>query len=249
MRTDLLATGALLLGRCLVYARTVFAHFMVLAPNTVTSFILPTQLEVTNTANWTSSQWKSDIPAAKTAHIDVFALNIAVGDAANSKALPMAFSAADSLRFKLFFSFDYARNGPWSKSMVISIHHHDGKPFVSTFEGPANSDGWIKIKSETGCFFIPDWSSLGSKAAIELGTADGLFNWASWPWGDWDMNTYTDASCLDYLDGVPYMMPAFPWFYTNPPGYDKNLTTCGTIAGRKSCRSNVFLTLCKLSLQ
>ncbi|KAI9039615.1 glycoside hydrolase family 71 protein [Aspergillus affinis] len=187
---------------------------------------------VTNTANWTSSQWESDISAAQDAHIDAFALNMAVGDAANSKALPMAFRAASDLGFKLFFSFDYAGNGPWSEDTVISLinewsayggyYEHDGKPFVSTFEGPSNSDDWTKIKSETDCFFIPDWSSVGAKAAVELGTADGLFNWAAWPWGDWDMNTYTDASYLDYLDGKPYMMPASPWFYTNLPGYDKN---------------------------
>lgn len=36
------------------------------------------------------------------------------------------------------------------------------------------------------------------------------------------MNTYVDASYLQYLDGKPYMMPVAPWFYTNLPGYNKN---------------------------
>lgn len=36
------------------------------------------------------------------------------------------------------------------------------------------------------------------------------------------MNTYVDASYLQYLNGMPYMMPASPWFFTNLPGYDKN---------------------------
>ncbi|KAK4445431.1 glycosyl hydrolase family 71-domain-containing protein, partial [Podospora aff. communis PSN243] len=62
------------------------------------------------------------------------------------------------------------------------------------------------------------------KAALEKspGVPDGLFIWAAWPWGDMDMTTYTDASYLQYLDGMPYMMPVSPWFYTNLPGYNKN---------------------------
>lgn len=36
------------------------------------------------------------------------------------------------------------------------------------------------------------------------------------------MNTYVDASYLQYLNGKPYMMPVSPWFHTNLPGYDKN---------------------------
>jgi hypothetical protein len=93
---------------------------------------------------------------------------------------------------------------------------------ISTFEGPANTDDWTALKKELGCFFIPDWSSLGAKAAVDLGVADGLFNWDAWAWGDQSMNTYVDASYVDYLNGAPYMMPASPWFYTNLPGYNKN---------------------------
>ena len=36
------------------------------------------------------------------------------------------------------------------------------------------------------------------------------------------MNTYVDASYLDFLGGKPYMMPVSPWFFTNLPGFDKN---------------------------
>lgn len=84
---------------------------------------------------------------------------------------------------------------------------------------------WVEIKAAVDCFFMPDWSSLGAKDALALKTADGLFNWAAWPWGNTDMDTYVDASYLDYLerdDGKPYMMPVSPWFYTNLPGYNKN---------------------------
>lgn len=139
--------------------------------------------------------------------------------------------------FKLFFSFDYAGNGAWDKQDVISLctsycnnpayYHTNGGPLLSTFEGPENAADWHEIKASTGCFFIPDWSSLGAQSALEQssGVADALFSWAAWPWGDFDMNTYTDASYWMYLEQAgdkPYMMPASPWFYTNLPGYNKN---------------------------
>ncbi|KAM0634217.1 hypothetical protein ACHAPW_002761, partial [Verticillium nonalfalfae] len=145
-----------------------------------------------------------------------------------------AFSAASATSFQLFFSFDYAGNGPWPKDDVIRIleqygshgshYKYKGKAFVSTFEGPKQASDWTEIKSRTSCFFVPDWSSLGAKAAMEAadGVADGLFSCAAWPWGDRDMDTYVDASYAQYLNGKPYMMPVSPWFYTNLPGFDKN---------------------------
>jgi hypothetical protein len=71
---------------------------------------------------------------------------------------------------------------------------------------------------------MPDWSSVGAKPAVGLanGVADGLFSWSAWPWGNQGMDTYTDASYIQYLDGKPYMMAISPWFYTNLPGYNKN---------------------------
>lgn len=109
--------------------------------------------------------------------------------------------------FKLFLSFDYAGNGAFDKDAVISLindfsssssyFHYKSKPLVSTFEGPDSAADWVSIKEQTGCFFIPDWSSLGAKAALETGVVDGLFNWAAWPWGNTDMDTYVDASYLD----------------------------------------------------
>ncbi|OKL58597.1 hypothetical protein UA08_06382 [Talaromyces atroroseus] len=211
------AVMAALLGACQVRAAAVFAHFM---------------NQVSNSPNYTLSTWETDIGLAQDAHIDAFALNMGSGDSSNDIALPLAFEAAESLGFSLFFSFDYDANGAWDKADVISLiskyssssayYQYNGQPFVSTFEGPGNSEDWTTIKSETGCFFMPDWSSLGAKAAMELGTADGLFSWAAWPWGDQDMTTYTDASYEQYLDGLPYMMPVSPWFFTNLPGYSKN---------------------------
>lgn len=71
---------------------------------------------------------------------------------------------------------------------------------------------------------MPDWSSVGAKLAVALanGVADGLFSWSAWSWGNQTMDTYGDASYLQYLDGKPYMMAISPWFYTNLPGYNKN---------------------------
>jgi hypothetical protein len=175
-----------------------------------------------------------DVRIAKNVHIDAFALNMAHGDPVNEQALPAAFAAAASVGLFLFFSFDYAGNGFWPPETVIeyinkyasnsAYFHHNGRPFVSTFEGPDNATDWIDIKRQTSCFFMPSWSSLGAQKAMAAGggVADGLFSWAAWPWGNWDMTTYSDASYRQYLGGKPYMMPISPWFYTNLPGYDKN---------------------------
>lgn len=155
-------------------------------------------------------------------------------DEGDEAQLDNAFAAADAAGFHLFFSFDYAGHGAWPMNTVTALldkygdrgshYKYKGKTFVSTFEGPDNADDWITIKSTTNCFFVPDWSSLGAKEAMSRGNgvADALFSWAAWPWGPQDMDTYTDASYLQYLNGRPYMMPVSPWFYTNLPGFDKN---------------------------
>lgn len=159
---------------------------------------------------------------------------MASSQAGNAEVVAAAFTAAANKHFQLFFSFDYAGNGPWDKQDVVDYiskysetgqyYRFNGQPFVSTFEGPGNANDWVDIKSITGCFFVPDWSSLGAKVAMQQanGVADGLFSWAAWPWGPQNMDTYTDASYLQYLNGKPYMMPVSPWFYTNLPEWDKN---------------------------
>lgn len=176
---------------------------------------------------------------AQEAHIDAFALNIAVGLSMNEAQIGNAFSAANAKGFKLFFSFDYAGRGAWDKSAVLALmtqyagnaayfKHSDSRALASSFEGSANVKDWDDIKAATGCMFVPDFSSLGAMPAIQQsgGSIDGLFNWAAWPVGPTDSNTYVDASYLQYLrdlaGGKPYMMPVSPWFYTNLPGYEKN---------------------------
>lgn len=98
----------------------------------------------------------------------------------------------------------------------------DGKPLVSTFEGPASAPDWVGIKAETNCRFIPSYSSLGAKKAVATGVVDGLFSWAGWPSGPNSMDTDVDASYLNFLGDKLYMMPVSPWFYTNMPGFGKN---------------------------
>lgn len=192
------------------------------------------QLE--NAKDWTVGEWEDEIKIAQSAHIDGFALNFANDDDLERLLLEIlkAMVAAKRRAFKMIFSFDYAGNGPFLIDSVVTIlefaplaeyYKYRGKPLVSTFEGPANAKDWIDIKKRADCFFMPDWSSLGAKDALALGTADGLFSWAAWPWGNTNMDTYVDASYLDFLGRAgnkPYMMPVSPWFYTNLPGYKKN---------------------------
>ncbi|PQE19407.1 alpha-13-glucanase mutanase protein [Rutstroemia sp. NJR-2017a BBW] len=224
----------LLAFNCHAQAKAVFAHFM-----------------VGNTPNFTKADWETNIALAKSAHIDAFALNVAHGDSTNDSQVTLAFAAAEAGGFSLFFSFDYAGNGPWPQANVLSFlnayissrsyYHVDKKPLVSTFEGSANAIDWIEIKAITNCIFYPDYSSLGAKNALLAGggaQVDGLSSrssiilhviirsnihqdWAAWPWGSTDMNTYVDASYSQFLNEV-YMMPISPWFFTNLPGFHKN---------------------------
>ncbi|KAF4825555.1 Mutanase [Colletotrichum siamense] len=223
MRFPILTSSAVLASACHVQAKAVFAHFM-----------------VGNTGRYSTATWRDDIRLAQEAHIDGFALNIAYGERMNAGSLENVFEVASEMGFKLIFSFDYAGGGPWPKDDVLNLlkqyatrpeyfKHSDGTPLVSTFEGPEQAADWVDIKRSFPCFFMPDWSSKGAKRAAELagGVADGLFNWAAWPWGNTNMDTYVDASYYQYLrvdedNSKPYMMPASPWFYTNLPGYKKN---------------------------
>ncbi|RAH85751.1 hypothetical protein BO86DRAFT_376076 [Aspergillus japonicus CBS 114.51] len=87
-----------------VHARAVFAHFM-----------------VTNSENYTLTDWEKDMKLAQSAHIDTFALNMAYLDKANDASVAMAFTAANTVGFKLLFSFDYAGNGAWDQAAVIKM--------------------------------------------------------------------------------------------------------------------------------
>lgn len=137
------------------------------------------------------ADWEHEIRLAQEARIDGFALNVAYGDAANTDSIPLAFTAAANVGgFRHIFSFDYAGNGSWPKSDVVDLiktygpqatyfkHEGTNKPLVSTIEGWKSATEWTTIKKETNCFFIPSFSSLGAKKAMETGVVDGLSSWA-----------------------------------------------------------------------
>ncbi|KAJ5019227.1 Mutanase [Colletotrichum sp. SAR 10_99] len=204
MRFPILTSLAVLASACHVQAKAVFAHFM-----------------VGNTGRYSTATWRDDIRLAQEAHIDGFALNIAYGERMNAASLENVFEVASDMGFKLIFSFDYAGGGPWPKDDVLNLlkkyatrpeyfKHSDGIPLVSTFEGPEQASDWVDIKRSFPCFFMPDWSSKGAKRAAELagGVADGLFNWAAWPWGNTNMDTYVDASYYQYLK-IVYNQPDY----------------------------------------
>lgn len=150
-----------------------------------------------NAKTWDASQWETDIDLAREAHIDGFALNVRTDDEYAEAALITAFGVADAKGdFKMMLSLDYAGGGAWSYeraegfistfSAYDSYYMVDGRPFISTFEGPGSADDWELIKADTNCFVVPDWSSLGAQQALEAtdGVIDGLFAWSAWPVSD-----------------------------------------------------------------
>ena len=182
----------------------------------------------------TASDWASDIAAAKQAHIDGFAMNIASGDSNTGSVLAAAYQAAETAQdFKLFLSFDYLSMGAWDAGSVTNLINqyknspaqlnYEGKPLVSTFEGVDNVGDWSSIKASTGCFFMPSWSALGpAGVTANADVMDGAFSWAAWPNGLEEMTTKNDQDYMTALQGKPYMMAVSPWFYTNIPAWSKN---------------------------
>ncbi|GAB1739844.1 hypothetical protein NU219Hw_g4778t1 [Hortaea werneckii] len=162
---------------------------------------------VGNTFAYDVSQWEADIRQAASYGIDAFVLNVAQPfSGSTATQMSYSFQAANNLasevEFKMFFSFDYKANGAWSKSDVIEVmtaygpngayYLVDGKPMVSTFEGPDNSSDWPGIRSSLadvtgGIYFVPDWTSIQGSFPVDL----------------------VDGACVS------------PWFYTNLPQYNK----------------------------
>ncbi|KAK1754285.1 glycoside hydrolase [Echria macrotheca] len=198
--------------------RKVFAHYM-----------------VGLTCEQSLDQWYYDIKTAAEAGIDGFALNIGPSDHWTETQLFQAYHAAEQVgNFVLFISFDMAC-GEWLVPQVVHIINCfkaspaqmkvDGKPFVSTFEGPHWADNWAAVREETGgIFLIPDWSSLGPYGVGErLDAIDGAFSWDAWPKAcHTKMSTNEDELYLEVLKGKKYMMPISPCFYTNLPQWSKN---------------------------
>lgn len=216
-----------------VHAKAVFAHFMVSYKSNRDANDADT-LKVGLTAGYTPGDWADDITKAKDVGIDGFALNIAPQDSYTAASIKNAADTANSIgNFSLFLSFDYLSGGAWDAAAVTRTiqsfattagaaqYRYNSKPLVSTFEGVGSAGDWAQIKSDTSCFFIPDWTSAGP-GGIPKANIDGAFNWDAWPHGPVAKDTSEDVAWQNALGGKPYMMGVSPWFYTNLPQYGKN---------------------------
>lgn len=107
---------------------------------------------------------------AQAAGIDAFALNVGATDQTTTTQVPKAYAAAAQIGFKVFLSFDYAAQGPWSSQAVINTIRTyanspaqfkvNGLPLVSTFEGTAKASDWATIRQSTPLFLVPEWTSI-----------------------------------------------------------------------------------------
>ncbi|KAL4909687.1 glycoside hydrolase [Aspergillus multicolor] len=208
-----------------------------------------TQNQMSNTENYTTETWTSDILAAKTAHIDAFVLNTGYGMQYTNTSLSDAFAVAKDLDFKLFFSFDYTATtygthgvGRWSANNITELldeyivhpayfrtpYKGSSRPLVSTFEGFEAASDWAGIKKNVSedIVFVPDWASVGPVRASNVTSMDGLMSWNAWPDGTNAMNTSDDEAYRVIIDSRGedklYIMPISPWLYTNLPQFNKN---------------------------
>jgi aminopeptidase I len=182
-------------------------------------------------AAYSIDDWVDDITKAKAVGIDGFALNIGPQDDYTTRQINLAADAANQVRdFTLFLSFDYLTAGyPWDAGVVTSMindfatkagsaqYRYNNKPLVSTFEGVNSAGDWAAIKANTGCFFVPDWTSA-SPTGIPQANIDGAFSWDAWPHGPVGKDKSSDLAWQAALGAKPYMMGVSPWFYTNLPG-------------------------------
>ncbi|KAI0969639.1 glycoside hydrolase family 71 protein [Xylaria arbuscula] len=194
------------------------------------------------TSGQTRDEWQQDISEAIGSGIDGFALNVGAQDDYNDAQLQLAYDVASSNNFLLFLSFDMQAS-QWTADQIISYINTyktyssqltvNGLPFVSTFEGPSQSDIWSGVRSSTGgIFLVPDWASLGAQGVGNLlSLIDGAFNWGAWPDANQlTMSTGNDVAYQSVLQDKPYMMGVSPYFYTSmilrlpSPQYSLRLT-------------------------
>ncbi|KAK3991566.1 glycoside hydrolase [Cladorrhinum sp. PSN332] len=198
--------------------RKVFAHYM-----------------VGLTSHQMVEQWAHDVKTAQEAGVDGFALNIGPSDVWTEAQLAHAYREAEQAGdFYVFLSFDMTA-GSWTVEQVVNLINQykespaqmlvDGKPLVSTFEGPDWAENWEAVREQTeGIFLMPDWSSLGPYGVAEkLDMIDGAFSWDAWPKpGQFQMTANEDEVYKHCLPDKKYMMGVSPYFYTNLPQFNKN---------------------------
>ncbi|KAH7908228.1 glycoside hydrolase family 71 protein [Hygrophoropsis aurantiaca] len=206
----------------LASGQDVFAHFM-----------------AQNSYSYAESDWLNDMTTAQEIGIDGFALNIAGNDYEVDKIVD-AYTAAESLGFKLFYSFDMSYT--WEQTdMVNIVMNHSSSPsnfmwkdtlLVSTYSGEdLGEDFWATFKTALAneginITLAPAFTTYRDPAnATDLLTnfpsIDGFFNWWSWP-ADVDANL-TIATDLAYQQAIssrtgPYIMAVSPWQFKNLDG-------------------------------
>lgn len=152
-------------------SKSVFAHFIVSQSQSYkVSWLIGDLLKVGNANAYGQSDWVDDMRLAQAAGIDAFALNVGATDQTTTSQVPQAYTAAAQVGFKVFLSFDYAAQGPWSSVAVINTIRTyanspgqfkvNGLPLVSTFEGTAKASDWATIRQSTPLFFVPEWTSI-----------------------------------------------------------------------------------------
>lgn len=141
---------------------------------------------------------RQDIISAQSIGLDAFALNFDQFASWSNNTVDRLFNNADTLGFKLFFSFDMAAGhltdpsqyAQYLKNYITraSYFKYNGKPLVSTFGGEGVSDAqWSSFKRTVGDMLIvpgfyqatPSTTFFSSRPNL-----DGVFNWNSWPSSD-----------------------------------------------------------------
>ncbi|KAG1722687.1 glycoside hydrolase family 71 protein [Suillus paluster] len=192
-----------------------------------------------NSYSYAESDWTNDITTAQSIGIDGFALNIAANDYEVDRIVD-AYAAAESLGFKLLYSFDMTYT--WQQSdMVNIVANHSSSPstflwkdtiLVSTYSGESyGEDFWASFKSTlqsqgiditlAPAFTTYRDPSDATSLVSTFPSIDGFFNWWSWP-ADVDANL-TTATDLAYQAAVsslsgPYIMSVSPWQFKNLDG-------------------------------
>lgn len=78
--------------------------------------------QLSNTLEFSTEEYASEISVAKDAGIDAFAVNMGADDPTSDiDRLSLLFNAAEQEDFKIMFSFDYLGNGVWDRSTVLEF--------------------------------------------------------------------------------------------------------------------------------
>jgi len=176
---------------------------------------------------------------AQSAGIDAFALNIG-SDSWTLNRVQLAYSAAQTIGFKCFISFDMTIINSASQiiTTVSSVsglpaqYKYNGRVFVSTFGGAGVNMGyssdvaaWNYINSSLvsqniDIFFVPNFEVWVGTMFETYPSINGAFSWAAWP--DpmsvaSELTTIDDDYYMEYCndDNKVYLAPVSPWFYTH----------------------------------